>query len=186
MSDDAPLITASSNEELRLQNEGKKRASKAAKTTLAERHEDIRTLAPLVEEGRYFRVWAWMWCLTRWTDYQKARSLINLATTLSAQTLDARLALTRLRQAHPHPRWTIASATSALDEQVEQMQRLEDKQQELNSRINEAQERVKTEMAELERLRSMEKERVAELDLMGKEAGEEEDPDPKMGELYDW
>lgn len=53
VSDDAPLVTASSNEELRLRNDDKKRALKEAKATLAERQEDIRTLAPLVEEGRW-------------------------------------------------------------------------------------------------------------------------------------
>ena len=53
MSDDAPLITASSNEELRLRNEEKKLALKEAKAKLAEQQEDIRTLAPLVEEGRW-------------------------------------------------------------------------------------------------------------------------------------
>ncbi|KAN0084172.1 hypothetical protein V8E55_007676 [Tylopilus felleus] len=167
VSDDAPLITASSNEELRSRNEEKKRALKAAKAMLEERQEDIRTLAPLVEE-----------------DYQKARSSTSLATTLSAQILDARLALTRLRQAHPHPRLTVASATSTLDGQVEQMQQMEDKLQGLNSRIHETKERLKGEMADLERLRSIEKEKLTELELMGKEAGEEEDP--TVGGLYDW
>ncbi|KAI9569935.1 hypothetical protein HD554DRAFT_472797 [Boletus coccyginus] len=167
VSDDAPLVTASSNEELRLRNEEKKLALKEAKAKLTEQQEDIRTLAPLVEE-----------------DYHKARSLTGLATTLSAQILDARLALTRLRQAHPHPRMTIASATSALDGQVEQMQKMEDELQGLNSGINETKERIKNEMAELERLRSIEKERLAELELVGKEAGEEEDP--RVGGLYSW
>ncbi|KAG9313394.1 hypothetical protein JVU11DRAFT_5712 [Chiua virens] len=131
MSDDAPLITASSNEELRLRNEEKKGALKEAKAMLAERQDDVQTLAPLVEE-----------------DYQKARSMTNLATTLSAQILDARLALTRLRQAHPHPRLTIASATSTLDSQVEEMQKMEDELQGLNGRISETKEGLKTEMAE--------------------------------------
>ncbi|KAF8438053.1 hypothetical protein L210DRAFT_853664 [Boletus edulis BED1] len=168
VSDDAPLITASSNEELRLRNEEKKRVLKEAKAALGERQEDIRTLAPLVEEA----------------DYRKARSSTSLATTLSAQILDARLALTRLRQAHPHPRLTIATATSTLDDQVEQMQKMEDELQRLNSRMAERKERLKREMTEMERMRSIEKERLAELKLMGKEAGEEEDP--RVGGLYDW
>ncbi|KAF8137532.1 hypothetical protein EV363DRAFT_1395066 [Boletus edulis] len=129
VSDDAPLITASSNEELRLRNEEKKRVLKEAKAALGERQEDIRTLAPLVEE-----------------DYRKARSSTSLATTLSAQILDARLALTRLRQAHPHPRLTIATATSTLDDQVEQMQKMEDELQRLNSRMADRKERLKREM----------------------------------------
>ncbi|KAF9225780.1 hypothetical protein BS17DRAFT_563762 [Gyrodon lividus] len=167
VSDDAPFITASSNEELRLRNEEKKRILKESKVRLAERQEDVRTLAPLVEE-----------------DLQKARSLTTLATTLSAQILDARLALTRLRQAHPHPRLTVASATSTLDSQVEQMQGMEDKLQGLNGRIGEAKEQLKTEIAELERLRGVEKEKIAELGVVGKESGEEEDP--RVRGLYDW
>ncbi|KIK97193.1 hypothetical protein PAXRUDRAFT_31920 [Paxillus rubicundulus Ve08.2h10] len=168
VSDDAPLITASSNEEIRLRNEEKKRVLKEAKIMLSGRQEDVRTLAPLIEEG----------------DYQKARSLTTLATTLSAQILDARLALTRLRQAHPHPRLTVPSATFTLDGQVEQMQKMEDKLQGLNNRMRGAKEQLKTQMAELERLRSIERERVAELGLVGKESGEEEDP--RVGNLYDW
>ncbi|KIJ61550.1 hypothetical protein HYDPIDRAFT_31158 [Hydnomerulius pinastri MD-312] len=167
VSDDAPLITASSNEELRVQNEEKKRVLKQEKVRLTERQEDVRTLAPLVEE-----------------DYQKARALTTLATTLSAQILDARLALTRLRQAHPHPRLTIPSATSTLDSQIEQMQMKEDELQGLNNRIAETKEQLKTEMGEVEHLRGLERERVAELGLVGKEAGEEEDP--RVGGLYDW
>ena len=184
MSDDAPLITASSNEELRLRNEEKKRALKAVKATLVERYDDIRTLAPLVEEGGSCCDAMLMRCLTWCADHQRARALTSRATTLAAQILDARLALTRLRQAHPHPRLTIASATSALDEQVTQMQEKEDELQRLNNRIGEAKERVKADVGELEQLRSVEKERLAELKLVGRVAGEEEDP--RLGELYDW
>ncbi|KAF9230981.1 hypothetical protein BU15DRAFT_68724, partial [Melanogaster broomeanus] len=158
-----PLPTKS----LRLRNEEKKRVLKEAKERLAERQEDVRTLAPLVED-----------------DYHKAHSLTTLATTLSAQILDARLALTRLRQAHPHPRLTIASATATLDSQVEQMQKMEDKLQGLNSQIGVAKQQLKTEMADLERLRGVERERVGELGLVEKEAGEVEDP--RIGGLYDW
>lgn len=64
------------------------------------------------------------------------------------------------------------------------MQKMEDELQGLNSGINETKERIKNEMAELERLRSIEKERLAELELVGKEAGEEEDP--MVGGLYSW
>lgn len=64
------------------------------------------------------------------------------------------------------------------------MQKKEDELQGLNSRIGETKERVKSAMAELEQLRSIEKERLAELELVGKEAGEEEDP--RVGGLYDW
>jgi len=61
---------------------------------------------------------------------------------------------------------------------------MEDELQGLNGRISDTKERIKNEMAELERLRSIEKERLAELELVGKEAGEEEDP--RIGGLYNW
>ena len=64
------------------------------------------------------------------------------------------------------------------------MQKMEDELQGLNGRISETRERIKNEMTELEQLRSIEKERLAELELVGKEVGEEEDP--KVGGLYDW
>lgn len=57
VSDDAPLITAASNEEIRLRNEEKKRKLKEIKVKLAEKQEDVRTLAPLVEEGTKADAW---------------------------------------------------------------------------------------------------------------------------------
>ena len=64
------------------------------------------------------------------------------------------------------------------------MQKMEDELQGLNAQISETRERIKNEMTELEQLRSIEKESLAELELVGKEVGEEEDP--KVGGLYDW
>ena len=49
--DDAPLITASTNEELRAKNELKKDKLQVAKGKLAQKYHDIRTFAPLVEQG---------------------------------------------------------------------------------------------------------------------------------------
>lgn len=51
VSDDAQLITADDNEQLHAANEQKKQALKIAKSQLAEKYDDIRTLAPLVEQG---------------------------------------------------------------------------------------------------------------------------------------
>ena len=59
-------------------------------------------------------------------DYNKARALAQEAVALTSKILDARLQLTRLRQAHPHPRLTVASANAQLDAQVEEMQKLDD------------------------------------------------------------
>jgi hypothetical protein len=49
--DDAPFITAATNEELRVTNELKKEKLKTAKGKLTQKYQDIRTLAPLVEQG---------------------------------------------------------------------------------------------------------------------------------------
>ncbi|KAF9236669.1 hypothetical protein BU15DRAFT_76767 [Melanogaster broomeanus] len=73
---------------------------------------------------------------------------------------------------------------ATLDSQVEQMQKMEDKLQDLNSQIGTAKQQLKTEMADLERLRGVERERIGELGLVEKEAGEAEDP--RIGGLYDW
>lgn len=53
LSDDAPSINAEDNEILRQANEKKKEVLKSAKLKLAEKDSDIRTLAPLVEQGKY-------------------------------------------------------------------------------------------------------------------------------------
>lgn len=55
--DDAPLITAATNEELRINNELKKEKLKAAKAKLTQKHQDIRTLAPLVEQGAFYLIY---------------------------------------------------------------------------------------------------------------------------------
>ena len=109
--------------------------------------------------------------------------MTSLATSLSAKILDAKLALTRLRQAHPHPRLTVSTATATLDTQVSQMQELDDELQGLEKQIEESKGKLKTGMGEVERLRGVERERAAELALVGKEGG---DDDPRLGGLYDW
>ena len=53
VSDEAPNINADDNELLRIENEKKKEALSAAKARLAEKYSDVRTLAPLVEQGAY-------------------------------------------------------------------------------------------------------------------------------------
>jgi hypothetical protein len=49
--DDAPIVTAEDNKELAVVNEEKKAKLKLAKETLAEAQHNIRTLAPMVEQG---------------------------------------------------------------------------------------------------------------------------------------
>lgn len=51
VSDEAPNINAEDNELLRIENDRKKEVLSAAKARLAEKYSDVRTLAPLVEQG---------------------------------------------------------------------------------------------------------------------------------------
>jgi hypothetical protein len=52
--DDAPIVTADENKELSLLNEAKKERLKVAKENLLEVQQNIRLLAPLVEQGASF------------------------------------------------------------------------------------------------------------------------------------
>jgi hypothetical protein len=52
VNDDAPMITADSNTALQAANLVKKDNLKAAKSMLAQKHADIRNLAPHVERGK--------------------------------------------------------------------------------------------------------------------------------------
>lgn len=51
VNDEAPMITADTNADLQAANSVKKEKLKSSKMRLAERHSDIRNLAPLVEHG---------------------------------------------------------------------------------------------------------------------------------------
>lgn len=111
----------------------------------------------------------------------KAKALTDEASTLASKILDARLQLTRLRQAHPHPRLTVASANAQLDSQVSEMQKLDDELQNLNETIDEVKEKVKDGAREVERLR-MERADVEKL----VRAGKDEVEDGRVVSLYDW
>jgi hypothetical protein len=52
VNDEAPMVTADTNADLQGINLIKKDKLKAAKSRLAQRHSDIRNLAPLVEHGK--------------------------------------------------------------------------------------------------------------------------------------
>ena len=114
-------------------------------------------------------------------DYNKARALTSEASDLARKILDARLQLTRLRQAHPHPRLTVASANAQLDAQVEEMQRLDDELQGLTATIDEVKDRVKEGARDVERLRI---ERADAEKLV--RAGEADVQDGRVRGLYDW
>ncbi|KAI0741710.1 hypothetical protein C8Q80DRAFT_1195734 [Daedaleopsis nitida] len=164
VSDEAPNINADDNELLRIENDKKKELLTAAKARLAENYSDVRTLAPLVEQ-----------------DYNKAKALTQEAAALASKILDARLTLTRLRQAHPHPRLTIPAATAQLDDQIVEMQQLDDELQQVNEQVDSVKERVKAGAVEVERLRV----ERAELERQVN-AGQKEVQDGRVVGLYDW
>jgi chromosome segregation ATPase len=116
-------------------------------------------------------------------DYNKAQTLTTKATTLSQQILDARLALTRLRQSHPHPRLTVPIATSTLEEQIVTMQSLDDEVQELNKQVSNVKEKLRTAKGEMEQIRT----ERAEVEKAGATStGRVGDDDPRLMSLYDW
>ena len=114
-------------------------------------------------------------------DYNKARALAQEAVALTSKILDARLTLTRLRQAHPHPRLTIPAANAQLDAQVEEMQKLDDELQGLNATIDEVKDRVKEGARDVERLRI----ERADAEKLAR-AGEADVQDGRVRGLYDW
>lgn len=116
-------------------------------------------------------------------DYHKARALTAEATTLSQQILDARLALSRLRSAHPPPRLTIPGALAALDAQVAQMQEADERVQDVGARVGKVKERVGERAREVERLRVRRTEVEKEVRERG---GAVEVDDGVAGALYDW
>ncbi|KAI0346362.1 hypothetical protein BDW22DRAFT_1352418 [Trametopsis cervina] len=164
VSDDAPSITAADNKTLQETNETKKRQLKEKKLRLAELQNNIRTLAPMVEQ-----------------DYIKAKGLSEESVHLTRKILDARLKLTRLRQAYPQPRLTIPVALAQLDAQVEEMQQLQDTLQDLNQRVDRVKEEVKVGAREVERLRV----ERGEVDKLVKQTKSEVE-DGRVLELCDW
>ncbi|EAU89178.1 hypothetical protein CC1G_08585 [Coprinopsis cinerea okayama7 len=162
--DDAPIVTADDNRELAALNEEKKAKLKVAKEALAEVQHNVRTLAPMVEE-----------------DYIRVKQATERANFLAQKILDARLALLRLRQTHPHPRLTITTAEQKLADQVTEMQELSDQVDAVKKEVKVVKEKVKTGALEVEKLRiqQTESERMME-------ALHLEDDDNRLVPLYDW
>ena len=87
-------------------------------------------------------------------DFLRAKELVAEAVALSQGILDARLAIKRLRQAHPTPRLTIPVAEEQLSSQVVDLQTLEDESQRVNEKIACVKDAIKERTVELDRLRS--------------------------------
>ncbi|KAF9010269.1 hypothetical protein BDQ17DRAFT_1421510 [Cyathus striatus] len=139
---------------------------KVAKGKLAEAQGKIRNLAPNVE-----------------TDFLEVKAASERATDLAQKIIDARLALSRLRAAHPHPRLTIPLADQKLKDQVEEMHALNDTLEAVKRKVSEVKDRAKNGAGEMESLRVEKAEVEKKVREQRAEGGEE---DRRLGPLYDW
>ncbi|KAG6830797.1 hypothetical protein H0H92_014646 [Tricholoma furcatifolium] len=162
--DDALIVTAEDNKALLASNSAKKEQLKLTKASLAETQADIRTIAPLVAN-----------------EYKKLVALSTTANTLSQKIVDARLALTRLRKTHPHPRLTIPLADQKLVDQVEEMQAFNDELESVNADVHNIKEQVKSGALDLERIRT----ERADVERAVKAVRVDED-DARIVPLYSW
>ncbi|KAI9431011.1 hypothetical protein F5148DRAFT_177302 [Russula earlei] len=137
VNDEAPMITADTNAVLQATNSVKKENLKAAKSRLSQRHGDIRNIAPLVEKKSL-----------------DTKGLAAEAIALTQSILDARLGITRLRQAHPSPRLTIPVAEEQLSSQVVDLQMLEDELQRAKEKIARVQNASDERTIEIDSLRT--------------------------------
>ncbi|KAJ7367735.1 hypothetical protein DFH08DRAFT_928149 [Mycena albidolilacea] len=161
--DDAAIVTAEDNKALSLVCEEKKEKLRVAKAGLAEVRTNIRTLAPKVE-----------------ADYVNLKDSAAKAALLREKIIDARLALTRLRHAHPSPRLTIPAAEQRLTDQVTEMQVLMDDIEQAAKKVQSVKGSVKSGTQEVESLRA----ERAEVEKAVKAARVNED-DGRLVPLYD-
>lgn len=116
------------------------------------------------------------------SDYVKAKLAAERASDLAKKILDARLALARLRQTHPHPRLTVQAADQKLAEQVEEMQSLTDELENLQERIKSLKHTVKTGALEVEGLRAQRSETEKNVKISKADVQD----DGHLVPLYDW
>lgn len=180
MSDEAPFITSADNDVVKAVNDEKKNGLREAKEKLNEKYEDIRALAPMVEQGSKLHVSLGLRSNYN-IDYNRAKASTSEASSMSQKILDAQLALTRWKQSYPEPRLTVSSATAQLESQVMEMQGFDEELQSLKSQVATVKESMKKKTMALERLKA----KRAELEKLkvSKEDGSE---DPRFAGLYDW
>lgn len=109
------------------------------------------------------------------------KAAADQATILAQKIIDARLALTRLRKTHPHPRLTVPLADQKLIDQVTEMQTLSDEVQSVNKDIRAVKSSLKASSLEVETLRG----ERAEAEKAVKASRVDED-DARLVPLYDW
>ncbi|KAF7331624.1 hypothetical protein MKEN_00042000 [Mycena kentingensis (nom. inval.)] len=161
--DDATLVAPEDNKAMEAECAQKKARLKTAKQELAEGREEYRALVAEVEP-----------------EYRQLKESAQRAALLKQKIIDARLALTRLRQAHPQPHLTITAADERLAEQITEMQTLSDTIAETHNKIAAMKGSVKADTQEIEKLRT----ERAELEKAVKAARVNED-DGRLVPLYD-
>ncbi len=100
---------------------------------------------------------------------------------LTAQILDAQLALSRLRARHPEPRLTVQQATSIAEAQVTRMQELTDESNALDELKESKKRQIKEAAKALDKERNEKSEAEAELAPLKEEA-----EDATLSRLYEW
>lgn len=114
-------------------------------------------------------------------DYQKVKAATERAAALSQKIIQARQALTILRQTHPHPRLTIPLAEEKCAEQDQEMQKVSDEIQADKKKAKSEKEAVKTLTLEVESLQTEadEAEKAAQ-------ASQVDEDDSRLVPLYEW
>ena len=116
------------------------------------------------------------------TEHKRAAELTSQFSSLTSQILDARLALSRLRTAHPSDsRMSVEAASSLLEQQTAELTMLDQQLVEAAGRVEGSKLKMQESAKDVERLR---------VDRAAKEAKVRElrdyDGDERVMGLYDW
>ncbi|KAJ4469578.1 hypothetical protein J3R30DRAFT_3345425 [Lentinula aciculospora] len=163
--DDPPTVTDGDNKQLEKQNIEQKEKLKFAKEKLSMIEGEFRAVSSRVKE-----------------DYIHVKQATARATDLAQKIIDARLALSRLRQTHPHPRVTVQTADKKLEDQVMEMQALTDEMQVVEQEVHNMKDKLKAESLEMESLKTQRNE--VEKNVKKSENGFNDDR--RFVPLYDW
>ncbi|KAF7301179.1 hypothetical protein MIND_00682400 [Mycena indigotica] len=150
--DDAAFVTEEDNKALDALAAKKKQDLSLAKKELAEGRKEYCELAPRVEAG-------WVHLSLDGaaphppSEHKRLKDAAMKAADLTQKIIDARLALARLRQAHPKPHLTIAGAEQRLTDQVEEMQVLEEEKSDAEREVAGMKRTLKNTTQEVEKLR---------------------------------
>ena len=117
-----------------------------------------------------------------YTEYNYTKRSAERVAELAQQIIDARLALSRLRRAHPHPRLTVDKANDKLEEQIQQMQQFTDDIE----NAKESNKQLKRDMTDGEKRLEVLRTQRTELARTVKEKRVDSEDDGQLVPLYDW